>query len=331
MKTQILQSTTQKCRIIQGRINHIVVIGLAAFSLLAIATETSAEGFIAFESTRHEGSSQIFIMSEDGRNVRQITAKEETTNPTWYPDGQRLLCVRYTDDEAYLIRVNLKGSHREEILPITRGFFYINQPTFSPDGRQIAFIGFKKQDEMLGLYIVNSSGTQLRRFISFDTETDTGPDWSPDGRFIAFSDNKDIFLVNTQTFKIKNITNSPHDEIAATWAPDGAHLAVTSDDGLLLMTPEGEIIKQLTPQKADVVNTQSWSLDGDRIIFSSSVRPGPGNKPEIYTLDLETLVVDRLTDNRAMDQTPAWFDTTFAFSVEPKERLITIWGKMKTP
>ena len=331
MKTQILQSTTQKCRIIGGGINHIAVIGLIAFSLFILTMEVYAESRIAFESTRHKDISQIFVMSENGRNVRQITAKGQTTNPTWYPDGQHILCARDTRDETYLIRVNLKGSHREQILPVTRGFFYITQPTFSPNGRQIAFLGFKEQDKVSGLYIIDSSGKQLQKFIPFVTQTDIGPDWSPDGQSIVFSDMEDIFLMDTQTFQVKNITNSPRWEIAATWSPDGTQLAVTSADGLLLMTPRGEVVKQLTRQKPDVVGVQSWHPDGSRIIFSSTSRPGPREKPEIYVLDLETLEISRLTKNPAFDQSPAWFDTAFAFSVEPKERLITIWGRMKTP
>ena len=331
MKTQILQPTTQKCRIIQGRINHIVVIGLIAFSLFVLTMEVYAESQIAFASTRHKDTSQIFVMSENGRNVRQITAKGQTTNPAWYPDGQHILCVRDTRDETYLIRVSLKGSHREQILPVTRGFFYINQPTFSPNGRQIAFLGFKGQDKISGLYIINSSDKQLQKFIPFDTQTDIGPDWSPDGQSIIFSDMEDIFLMDTQTFQVKNITNSPRWEGAATWSPDGTQLAVTSADGLLLMTPRGEVVKQLTRQAADFVGVQSWHPDGSRIIFSSTVRPGPRKKTEIYMLDLETLEVNRLTKNPALDQYPALFDAAFAFSVEPKERLITIWGRMKTP
>lgn len=130
--------------------------------------------------------------------------------------------------------------------------------------------------------------------------------------------------VRSYLVPLKNITSSPRDEIAATWSSDGMQLAVTSADGLLLMTPGGEIIKQLTPQKGDIVNVQSWSPDGNRIIFASFVRPGPGIEPEIYILDLKTLVVNRLTENRVMDQTPAFFDTTFTFSVESKERLLTI-------
>ena len=331
MKTQILQPTTQKCRIIQDRINHIAVIGLIAFSLFVLTMEVYAEVRIAFESTRHKEIPQIFVMSEDGRNVRQITAKGMTVNPAWYPDGQRILCVRETRDEVYLIRVNLKGSHREQILPVTRGFFYINQPTFSPNGRQIAFLGFKEQDKIPGLYIIDFAGRNLQKFIPFESQTDIGPDWSPDGQSIVFSNMDDIFLMDTQTFKIKNITNSPRRELAATWSPDGTKLAVTSTDGLLLMTPEGEVVKQLTRQAADIVNVQSWSPDGNRIIFASFVRPGPRIKPEIYILDLGTLEISRLTKNLTSDQTPAWFDTAFAFSVEPKEQLITIWGKIKTP
>ncbi len=331
MKTQILQPTTRKYRIIGGGINHIAVIGLIALSLFVLTMEVYAESQIAFASTRHKDISQIFVMSENGRNVRQITAKGETTNPTWYPDGQHLLCVRDTRDETYLIRVSLKGSHREQILPVTRGFFYINQPTFSPNGRQIAFLGFKEQDKMLGLYIIDASGKKLQKFIPFDTQTDIGPDWSPDGQSIIFSNMEDIFLVDTQTFQVKNITNSPRWERAATWSPDGTQLAVTSADGLLLMTPRGEVVKQLTRQAADFVGVQSWHPDGSRIIFSSTVRPGQRKKTEIYILDLETLEVSRLTKNPALDQYPALFDAAFAFSVESRERLITIWGRMKTP
>ena len=59
----------------------------------------------------------------------------------------------------------------------------------------------------------------------------TGPDWSPDGRFIAFQQQNgpfQVWLLDRATKQVRRLTTVGQNEDPS-WAPDSRHLAVTSD------------------------------------------------------------------------------------------------------
>ena len=63
-------------------------------------------------------------------------------------------------------------------------------PTWSPDGRRIAFHSLR--DFTGEIYIMNADGSGLTR-LTTNPGFDSGPAWSPDGSRIAFAASRDIF------------------------------------------------------------------------------------------------------------------------------------------
>jgi Tol biopolymer transport system component len=77
---------------------------------------------------------------------------------------------------------------------------YQEEPSFSPDGNQVAFAwnGEKQDNSDIYVKLIGTSGPPLR--LTSDSAKDFSPAWSPDGRYIAFirdlSDEKGlVFLV----------------------------------------------------------------------------------------------------------------------------------------
>ena len=70
-----------------------------------------------------------------------------------------------------------KGKHSK---PVVRGEKNAKFPSFSPDGKQVAFSLYGD------LWILPSGGGFARR-ITLSDAFDTKPRWSPDGKWIAFS------------------------------------------------------------------------------------------------------------------------------------------------
>ena len=61
-------------------------------------------------------------------------------------------------------------------------------PSWSPDGRHIAFVSNREGN--YEIYVMGSDGSNPRRLTDHPAE-DRSPSWSPDGRHIAFDSNRD--------------------------------------------------------------------------------------------------------------------------------------------
>ena len=71
-------------------------------------------------------------------------------------------------------------------VPLTTYTGFQGQPSFSPDGNQVAFTWDGEKQDNLDIYVklIGTSGPSLR--LTNDPASDYSPVWSPDGRFIAF-------------------------------------------------------------------------------------------------------------------------------------------------
>ena len=105
----------------------------------------------------------------------------------------------------------------------------IGGTTWSPDGKQIAFI--TNITGRNNLWIVPAEGGWPVQ-LTISDQRQTAPAWSPDGKWIAYmsdydgDEQWDIFLVSPKTGQVVNLTNTR--EIAEeipTWSPDGRYLA----------------------------------------------------------------------------------------------------------
>ena len=142
--------------------------------------------WIAFLSGQKVGSS-IFLIHPDGTGLHAIGARHAElggTPPAWSPDSRTLVYARpYQGRQAlWTIRADGTGSR-----VLVRGAF-ATAPSFAPDGRHIAYIGFDAKGRM-GIWVAGADGRDphvLYRQPGPMTQFQT-PVYSPDGRSIAFS------------------------------------------------------------------------------------------------------------------------------------------------
>ena len=94
-------------------------------------------------------------------------------------------------------------------------------PTFSPDGKQIAFESDRGGTQQI--YVMNSDGSNQRR-ISFGEGSHSTPVWSPRGDLIAFTkrsqDKFSIGVVKPDGSGERVLTTGFHNE-GPTWSPNG--------------------------------------------------------------------------------------------------------------
>jgi dipeptidyl aminopeptidase/acylaminoacyl peptidase len=147
-------------------------------------------------------SNQLFVTPAEGGTPRQLTSGDHplgdfigfsAAQPVWTPDGKSLiLAANRRDDyeyepmdtEVYEFSV-ADGSVKA--LTSRRG--PDNSPAISPDGRQIAYIGFDEKYQgyqVQHLYVMNRDGGNSHD-LTASLDRDAGsPSWAPDGSGIYF-------------------------------------------------------------------------------------------------------------------------------------------------
>jgi dipeptidyl aminopeptidase/acylaminoacyl peptidase len=168
--------------------------------------------------------------------------------------------------------------------------------TWSPDGKQIAFIS--NISGRNNLWLVPATGgwpTQL----TISDQRQAQPAWSPDGTWIAYiSDHDgdeqwDVFLVSPKTGDVVNLTVSPESgDEEPTWSPDGRQIAYItkpktgSSFEIELMDVATRHVRHLTPNTPKELSNSHpiFSRDGKFLVYTQS--HATGNDSNIVLLDL---------------------------------------------
>jgi acylaminoacyl-peptidase len=150
---------------------------------------TDEEGYL------EDAHSQLFVVPADGGTPHQLThGPFDHEGPfVWAPDDKAILfsANRHEDGDyqplnSEIYEVAVSG---ESLKAITDRNGPDQHPTLSPDGRQIAYVGFDdkyKGYQVTRLYVMNRDGSGSREITgSLDRDVET-PVWSKDGNGIYF-------------------------------------------------------------------------------------------------------------------------------------------------
>jgi dipeptidyl aminopeptidase/acylaminoacyl peptidase len=181
----------------------------------------------------------------------------------------------------------------------------IGRPTWSPDGKSIAFVS--NMSGRNNIWLVPADGGFPVQLTVSD-QRQTNPAWSPDGKWIAYQSDYDgdeqwdIFLVSPKTGKVVNLTQTREiAEVNPTWSPDGRYLAYqvkpkTSAayeiDIYDMVMREVKHLTSNTPQDRRNVNP-IWSKDEKYIVYTQ--RQAKGTDSNIFIADVATAKSTLLT------------------------------------
>jgi Tol biopolymer transport system component len=222
---------------------------------------------IAF--SRFTGSHfQIFVMNSDGSGAEQLTfADAAATGAAWSPDGTRIAFTRCRDScDVYVMDADGRNVRR-----LTHGDPPGDEsPTWSPDGRAIAFA------DIDGIFAIGPGGVWSR--ITDGPADDADPAWSPDGGEIAFDGsrglfNGDIYAVSVTGKGMHQLTDSAPLDSHPSWSPDGRSIAFMrkankkAQARVFVMNANGTGQTNLGAI-GDAYSTPSWSPDGQSIAYS---------------------------------------------------------------
>lgn len=226
------------------------------------APDNSKLAFLSYRTGKPEINIYSYL---DGSRIAFPMFNTFVNTPAFSPDGTEIAYALRTprgDTDIYISK--LDGSDRHDI---TNNPAIDTSPTWSPSGRQIAFISDRVQRGAGQIFICDADGSNLRRIAKEGGDADS-PAWSPDGKWLAFhwkphmSLGYDIFLAEVGTGKITNqLTMGNGSSESPSWAPDGRHLIFqsnrTGSNQLYIMLLDGTELRMITKQGNN--GTPAWS------------------------------------------------------------------------
>src|SRR5215472_12600009 len=239
---------------------------------------------------------QLWVMDlSTQKSIRFGGDKDRSGGAVWSPDGKWIsffgrlgdkhgLMIAKPDGADVTVLASPEGTNSP--LPGTG-----NELTWSPDGKQIAYISSKpdsraaeasadpmvitrylykpdagegmtrfNDNQRLHIFVVDLATTQTRQLTkgAFDEHS---IDWSPDGKEILFGSNRepnqdevfnyDLFTLNVADGSIRRLTATECNEYDAIWSPDGKHIAYRG-------TRRG-----LTDRETTMEDTNVWVMNAD--------------------------------------------------------------------
>jgi tricorn protease len=203
-----------------------------------------------------------------------------STNASLSPTGKRILLE--SRGEIFTIPVE-NGDARN----LTRSSGAADRrPLWSPDGKQIAWLS-DKDGTGYALYITDQENTKEPRRISIgDSKLWWDPAWSPNGKFIAFTDNRvTVKMIELSTGNITTVdtagSNLDRGNMGLVWSSDSKWLAYTKSGAnnfrtIMVWSSDNKQTRAISDPMADAISP-AWDMNGRYLYFLASTNYALGS------------------------------------------------------
>lgn len=186
------------------------------------------------------------------------------------------------------------------------GYYSATDSVQSSDRGRIVYVSFVG-DWNGEIYVMNDDGSEQTR-LTYNETNDNDPVWSPDGREIAFTSNRDgltrVYVMNADGSQVHRLTDLQDiSEGDPAWSPDGKWIvfSATTTDGhgkttLQLVNLVSGEIKELVNSEY-ILQSFSWSPDSQFIWFPSLIDQSTVSRSDLYTVHIESGDIQRITYN----------------------------------
>jgi TolB protein len=240
--------------------------------------------------------------------------QSDEINPIWSPDAATFL---YVETNSFADKYNIwqmdLHSGRQTNLTGLLAFSALN-PSWSPDGRQIAF--FSRQGAAYAVWTMTlptpeaSSNSPLLTKLTDAEHMDIFPAWSPDGTKIAFISDRSgeaaVWVMDRDGKAPVRLTEGGFGDLTPAWSPDGAFLAFTRRVKLELDEAEkDDYYRSLDDLSQTVLQGQTREALYRRLdqVFDL---PGRIRVSHLYVLNVASGRLQQLSFDETEDGRPVW-------------------------
>lgn len=176
-----------------------------------------------FDPDPTKTSYELYVMNANGSGQKRLT---EGLSPAWSPDGKRIAFFTGRDGNQEIYVMNANGSG---LTNLTKDPGSDNEPSWSADGKRIAFASNRGGAFRIWVMNPDGSGAKPLSAGPQDHHPAWSPSGQLVLFARSTASNIDLYTVRADGSGEKQLTNTPGIDFQGVWSPDGKKIVFSSD------------------------------------------------------------------------------------------------------